>query len=205
MLPERFGHLLAISGALTLHVGVLAAVMQPQAPIAIPQQQVIQVAMVSAPQEKKTATDITPPVPLHKDGMKKVPKKPEHVKPQQPEQQDVASLAPASGPQAAKAEAVNAALTEPVFEADYLRNTPPSYPPSARRRHVEGKVLLKVSVSDAGEVEKVEIDRSSGSEALDEAAREAVQRWRFVPARRGSEKVAADVIVPIIFQIKESS
>ena len=153
----------------------------------------------------------TPPPPVSPKlvGMKKIepkPKKVEIVKPkeQEPEKpKQVAMLTPASGPQATDAQAMNAALTEPLFDADYLRNPPPAYPSAARRGNIEGKVLLKVDVSQEGTAEQVEVARSSGSRLLDEAARVAVEQWRFVPAHRGSEKVAANVIVPIIFKIKE--
>ncbi|PKO55172.1 MAG: energy transducer TonB, partial [Betaproteobacteria bacterium HGW-Betaproteobacteria-21] len=42
----------------------------------------------------------------------------------------------------------------------------------------------------------------SGSERLDEAARNAVSRWRFVPARQGERAIEASVLVPIIFKLE---
>jgi protein TonB len=64
-------------------------------------------------------------------------------------------------------------------------------------------VLLNVRVSAQGVAEQVQIAKSSGFPRLDEAAREAVRRWRFVPARRGDEAIAANVIVPIVFQMDQ--
>lgn len=92
-----------------------------------------------------------------------------------------------------------AALVPPLFHADYLDNPAPPYPSTSRRRGESGRVLLRVFVSADGKAERVEINTSSGFELLDAAAREAVARWRFVPARRGPEKVAAWVLVPISF------
>ena len=88
------------------------------------------------------------------------------------------------------------------FDAAYLRNPAPAYPPLSRRLREEGKVLLKVRVSADGSARTVEVDQSSGSERLDRAAREAVARWRFVPARRGEQPVEATVLVPIIFKLQ---
>ena len=46
-----------------------------------------------------------------------------------------------------------------------------------------------------------QVERSSGYPRLDEAAVAVVRdRWRFVPARRGEEALAAWVRVPISFE-----
>lgn len=87
------------------------------------------------------------------------------------------------------------------FDADYLHNPKPVYPPLSRRLGEEGKVLLKVRVTAQGTAEQVDIQTGSGYARLDAAARDAVLRWRFVPARRGDEPVAASVIVPITFAL----
>jgi protein TonB len=66
----------------------------------------------------------------------------------------------------------------------------------------QGKVMLRVYVSTAGIPEKVEVGTSSGSRRLDEAARLAVEQWKFLPARQGDVAVAAWVIVPITFALE---
>ncbi|MDX1974548.1 MAG: TonB family protein [Rickettsiales bacterium] len=206
---SRLGHVIAVSGTLAVHTGLAAWAMQPDSPIAIPQQQVIQVAMISAPvpQEKiESALEATPPVPPKPIGMKKVLTKKEVVRKKEyieEKPKQMAQLAPASGPQAAEADAKNAAFTQPIFDAVYLRNPPPAYPATARLRGIEGKVLLNVDVSNEGTPEHVTVSYSSGSSILDAAARQAVERWHFIPARRGSESIAATVIVPIIFRLKD--
>lgn len=95
--------------------------------------------------------------------------------------------------------AVPPPLVLPVFNADYLDNPAPQYPPMSRRLGETGRVLLRVLVSADGHADEVELGTSSGFERLDAAARQAVVRWRFVPARRGDERVAAWVLVPISF------
>jgi protein TonB len=49
--------------------------------------------------------------------------------------------------------------------------------------------------------EQIELKRSSGSSRLDHSALEAVRQWRFVPARRGNDTVAAWVVVPVEFNL----
>jgi protein TonB len=93
------------------------------------------------------------------------------------------------------------AITAPRFDADYLDNPKPVYPHASRRLGEQGKVLLRVYVSAAGLAEKVEIKLGSGFARLDQSAHDAVSRWRFVPARRGEQAVAAWVQVPITFQL----
>jgi len=105
--------------------------------------------------------------------------------------------APAA-PAAAAAETVSAAR----FDADYLKNPAPVYPPLARRMGEEGRVVLRVQVTAQGTADSVELMTSSGSDRLDQAALKAVRNWRFVPAKRGGEAVASAVLVPITFKLE---
>lgn len=88
--------------------------------------------------------------------------------------------------------------------AAYASNPRPAYPPSARRMGYEGTVVLTVQVSGAGAVTGVEIGRSSGFASLDQAAKAAVSQWRFIPARKNGQPVAAGVTVPIRFQLESN-
>jgi protein TonB len=112
-----------------------------------------------------------------------------------------ATAAPASAPTTASTRTTAPTLSPPRFDADYLRTPPPEYPSFARRRGEEGRVLLRVQVNADGLPRHIEIRTSSGSGRLDEAALEAVRRWKFVPARRGDEAVEAWVLVPVAFSL----
>lgn len=92
--------------------------------------------------------------------------------------------------------------TQPLFNAAYLRNPAPLYPAIARRSGDQGTVMLKVLVSAEGTPVRVELDQSSGSKSLDDAALEAVKGWRFVPARRGTQNIEAWVRVPVVFKLE---
>ena len=89
------------------------------------------------------------------------------------------------------------------YDAAYLHNPRPPYPPLSRRLGEEGKVLLRVRVSKEGQAVAVDLEKSSNFERLDDAARAVVSRWRFVPARRGDEAIEATVIVPIVFRLDD--
>jgi len=84
------------------------------------------------------------------------------------------------------------------------RDTPrPDYPDSARREGREGRVLLRVFVDDQGRSKKIEINSSSGSEALDRAAADAIKRWLFHPARADEQPIESWVNVPIDFHLTD--
>jgi protein TonB len=114
-----------------------------------------------------------------------------------------------TAPSAAVAAAVTRApaappvpISAPRFDAAYLHNPAPEYPLQARRLRERGTVLLRVEVSAQGGALQVLIERGSGWQLLDAAALRAVKRWRFEPARRGREPVAAWVLVPIEFDLR---
>lgn len=92
-------------------------------------------------------------------------------------------------------------FTEANYQANYGFNPKPIYPNIARRQHWEGRVMLRVQVSAEGSSDSVRVQHSSGHEELDEAAVEAVRKWRFIPAKRGDTPVSCSVLVPIIFTL----
>jgi protein TonB len=101
----------------------------------------------------------------------------------------------------AAAPAAAPAVVGARFDADYLHNPKPVYPAASRRIGEEGRVLLRVRVSAQGLPLSVDIRQSSGFPRLDEAARAAVERWRFVPAKQGAEAVESTVVVPLQFTL----
>jgi periplasmic protein TonB len=78
----------------------------------------------------------------------------------------------------------------------------PSYPTSARRLGIQGMTTLRVYVAADGRVGEVLIHESAGHPDLDSAAADAVKRWRFEPARRGSEAVGVWVLLPVEFRLR---
>ena len=92
----------------------------------------------------------------------------------------------------------------PRFDLAYLDNPRPRYPRTARQMGWEGTVLLRVKVNSQGRADVIRLARSSGYSPLDEAAQEAVARWRFEPAREGEQAVSAWAEVPLVFHLLES-
>jgi protein TonB len=92
-------------------------------------------------------------------------------------------------------------VTEASATAAYLNNPPPTYPESAQEKGWEGTVILSVLVQPDGKAKTVEVKTSSGRKILDQAATQTVQRWTFVPARKGETAVEGWVEVPIDFRL----
>jgi periplasmic protein TonB len=84
---------------------------------------------------------------------------------------------------------------------EYLQAPKPEYPAMSRRMNEEGKAILRVLVNEKGRAERVEVQTSSGSARLDEAARQAVLRAVFKPFIEDGKAVAAFAIIPIRFQL----
>ncbi|HUA77459.1 MAG TPA: energy transducer TonB [Acetobacteraceae bacterium] len=82
------------------------------------------------------------------------------------------------------------------------RNIPPAYPPQAAQAGEQGSVILRVAVAPDG-TGAVSIAQSSGYALLDNAARTAVARWHFVPARRAGRPVPSTMLIRIRFLIKK--
>jgi TonB family protein len=78
----------------------------------------------------------------------------------------------------------------------------PRYPESPRRQGITGTTLLLFEVLANGRVGEVQIERSAGHSDLDEAAAEAIKKWRFEPARRGNQPVAVWLRMPVRFVLK---
>jgi protein TonB len=93
-------------------------------------------------------------------------------------------------------------VTQPIFNADYLDNPAPPYPPQSRRAGEQGRVILRVLVNARGGADEVQLRASSGFARLDDSARATVLRWKFVPAKRSSEAVPAWVLIPISFRLE---
>jgi len=118
-------------------------------------------------------------------------------------QENLAALSPAAGARVASEAAAKAAEKGPGVAPRLLANPKPVYPKQARKRGVEGRVLLRVLVGTTGESLDVTTLQSSGHPILDEAANRAVQKWRFVPAQRAGLPVAAALDIPIVFRIEK--
>ena len=78
----------------------------------------------------------------------------------------------------------------------------PDYPENARAKGWEGTVRLQILVNTDGRVEEVRIVASSGYAELDQTAQRAVRSWRFSPALKNGNPIAAWATVPVVFDLR---
>lgn len=85
-----------------------------------------------------------------------------------------AAAAPAPEP-APRAEAAGEPVMEPLIALS------PSYPPRARRSGLEGYVVVEFSVNSEGVVEAPRVVAAQPRRVFEQAALDAVRRWRYPP------------------------
>lgn len=79
----------------------------------------------------------------------------------------------------------------------------PVYPESARQSGASGTVLVGLAINESGTVSDVWVESSSGNDALDRAAVQAVLSWQFIPARQNGLPVPVHTRVPVIFGLRQ--
>jgi protein TonB len=130
------------------------------------------------------------------------------VAPQPPDADGLAESVPLSGAQ--QNASVRPPAPDPGLRVDRpdpqmipareaVGNHAPDYPEAARRMHQQGTVLLRLHIGTDGAVTRIELLQSSGCAALDDAARAALTRWRFLPAEMAGQPVASYRDQPVSF------
>ena len=193
-----------LAGSLFLHLAALAWLPSWGETRAFASPPVLQVQLAAAPAASEAAAPSPTPAAAR-------PRPPRlfaaPARPASPsaagESAEPAAPPPALPPSAASTTVTAAAPapTPPDLPAAYQANPPPPYPRAARRLGVEGRVVLRVEVLADGRCGEIALSQSSGHAVLDAAALEVVKGWRFVPATRAGQAVAAWVEIPISFRL----
>lgn len=76
---------------------------------------------------------------------------------------------------------------------------PPAYPAEAECNSDGGTTVLRVTIEQDGVPSRVGQVQSSGNAALDKAALDAVQAWKFRAATRNGKPVTHTINVPVTF------
>jgi protein TonB len=81
-------------------------------------------------------------------------------------------------------------------------NPPPPYSNSARRKEIEGTVVVQFDVLENGSVANPKI--VSGPEELRDSVLKTIVSWRFVPAKRGTQPVRSRQTKSITFRLSDA-
>ena len=97
----------------------------------------------------------------------------------------------------------NKNLSRASYKIGSIKNPHPPYPIVARKKGLQGKLILRVSINNDGSVKNVVVGKSSGHKILDKVSKETVEKWVFIPAKKMGKPVEAIIKVPIRFVLTE--
>jgi protein TonB len=78
----------------------------------------------------------------------------------------------------------------------------PKYPPLAQEAGIEGKVILNVFIDKGGNVKNAIVIKGVPNTGLDEAAIEAIKKWKYEPALQRGQPVGVWVSQIVKFELE---
>src|SRR5712691_920344 len=116
--------------------------------------------------------------------------------------------APSAAPQVKAAPSTDASTAEksaPVpgdsTKLEIVKSVKASYPVAAGVKGIQGQVLLKVSVSEKGDVQEVEVVR--GDPVLADSAVKAMKKWKFKPYIKNGKATQVVTQIPFDFAFSD--
>ena len=195
----------ALSGTLSLHVVAILLLLVPPTAMTLLRPAVTEVftARIVEPPPKIEEPKLPVPLPI----VREVRRKPTVIPVQAPVAPPLVESSMHSQVADPGPPAIQTAPTAPIevapTELAYNRRTPIPYPRDAAQQHLQGTVILRVLVGTDGTAQTIEIEKSSGSRSLDNAARNAVSHWTFQAGTRGGIATALWARVPITFTLQQ--
>lgn len=188
----------------------------PEPPVLTSEQGEREIA--SVPEKAIAEEQQTQPPPVKKEVHQPPVKpvvKPQPVRPKTTAERQPA-VRPAPEPSPAAPEATPGQLTL-ASKGNLMQNNPgaqpkqvasvgcvvpqPDYPRRAKRLQQEGDVLVRLVINPEGRLIRHDIARSSGYDALDQAAVEAVAQARCTPYRENGQAITVMTIQPVNFRL----
>ncbi|TMM45242.1 energy transducer TonB [Colwellia ponticola] len=89
-------------------------------------------------------------------------------------------------------------IQQPSFKT---KPQPINYPRLAKRRNMQGEILVEIWLDEQGEQIEQRIISSSGYQLLDDAALASIKRWQFQGHSNGHQQIASRVQIPVTFTL----
>jgi protein TonB len=187
----RGGSFVAVIG---LHVALLYALATGLGVVEVPKIAQPIVAMMINDESKPHTPEIKPPAPKIQVATDLTPPPPDTVDVQAQEQ----PTPPSDSAPTASTDST------PVLDSSAVKirnHSDPTYPSASRRAGEQGTVMLKILIGEDGRARDVQVERSSGFARLDDAAVDAVRKWRFAAAVKNGAAMTGWVTLPVTFRL----
>ena len=90
-------------------------------------------------------------------------------------------------------------VSEGVMRTLLIKKVRPKYPREARKKHVEGAVVIKTIIGHEGDVQELTV--ASGDPLLAPAALEAAKQWKYKPYLLHGQPVEIETQIIMIFHL----
>jgi TonB family protein len=100
-----------------------------------------------------------------------------------------------------KAPAKKITVSPAEISGNKISGVNPTYPPEARKKKIQGTVVLEAVISKDGEIESLQVIESP-SNLLSDSAMKAVQTWRYRPYLRNGEPVAVETKINVTYHLE---
>ena len=88
-----------------------------------------------------------------------------------------------------------------VMAARIVSQVQPKYPEQAKKKRIQGTVVLNVEIGTDGTVEDVKV--ASGPKELRQSALVAVRQWKYKPYLLNGSPVEVDTTISVVYTLKE--
>lgn len=86
-----------------------------------------------------------------------------------------------------------------VMQGQRISGEMPVYPPEAKKKHVQGTVVLKATIGKDGSVDALTV--VSGPDMLRDSATTAVKTWKYRPYLLNGEPVAVETEIHVVYSL----
>ena len=88
-----------------------------------------------------------------------------------------------------------------VMASRIVKQVQPKYPEEAKKKKIQGTVLLSVEVGKDGTVENLKV--VSGPKELRQSATDAVRQWTYKPFLVDGNPVEVDTTISVVYSLRE--
>jgi protein TonB len=92
-------------------------------------------------------------------------------------------------------------ISQGVSQGLLLKKVQPEYPKKARKKHVQGSVLMQAVIGKTGDVADLHV--ISGDELLVPSAVEAVKQWKYKPYLLEGEPVQVETQITVNYVLSQ--